>query len=271
MAERLDGLLRRADEVIPRVESAQAIIPAQLITQITNASAEELPFIIGQLLEHPASSAQQLEVGGDYARQILQDNQLALKLYEASMRKAPARVSARAEFLALRVIEGGEEKEADRAFDELLQLAESHPDNSTVYGRAMDVHMHRSDYAGLRKFIEKTLMSNLDNRSVRASLTRNLAVTVQELDESHDKIMEAYAVAMEAAREVNNGTTLSNLVRPYASYLLNRNMLEEAEEVALQALRGDPTESQLYITLGDVSLKRKNYDQAERCFELGVR
>lgn len=271
LTERLDGLLRRADEVVPRVESSQAVIPAQLITQIANASAEQLPSLIGQLLEHPASSAQQLEAGGDLAREVLQDTQLALKLYDASTRKAPARVSARAEFLALQVAEGSEEKEADSAFSELLQLAEDHPDSLTVYGRAMDSFIRRSDYRGLQEFMERALAGKLTSKSVRASLTRNLAVAAKELGESHDKIMAAYAVAMEAAYEVNDGTTISNLVRPYASYLLGRNMLDEAEKVALEALRGDPTESQLYITLGEVAQKRNKYDRAERCFELGVR
>jgi hypothetical protein len=260
--QHLENLLERADEVVPRLETAQAVIPAQLVMDIANGKSADLPRLLGQLLEHPASSAQHLEHGGDFARERLEDEQLALRLYEASVAKAP-RVSAQAELLAIKA-RSSVTGSADSAFDELLDLWGKNHNNPIVATKILNVLIGRGDYQGLAHFCTSALEGEkLFSTAVRALLTRNYAIALSRLEPDDDAgISQAYDAALEASRQAGGGA-LVNVVRPYSDHLLRAQRFGELETLILEALKEDPTESQLYSVYAEMKIAVDDLGAAE--------
>lgn len=270
VTERLDSLLKRADEIVPRLESQQEVIPASLISSMSEAEPQELRRLLLQLLQHKATSAEQLEYGGDQARQRLEDPDLARRLYKASVDKGPGRLSARAEFLAL-LISSGEVEESRAAFEELTQLANENINHETVIPRLLDSFIERSDFDGLEEFVLSVLDRRPRSKKVIAYLTRNLAIAGDQLGRDPSEVTSRYSAAVDSARNTGDSNVLVNVMRPYVRYLFRSGDFDEAEKVTTEALYEDPTEAQLYLSLAEAKKKRRKYEFAARCFALAYK
>lgn len=258
VAEQLEELLQRGDALLPSLDASTALQPNVLIQHALMADdIGQGTALLSQLLDIPQAASADLESAGDIARQKYNALQLAERLYGKAVEADPRRVTSQAEFLAIRIERGA--ANAEEIVEELRALAMANPNNDVVTARLTDTYSRLSDYEGMLDYCRVTLESSPDN----SILHRNAAIAMSELDYPPGAISESYEAAL--AIERRKGRNVSNIVRPYSSFVMNvLKDTERAEELVVEGLRADPTESQLYISLADIYSQRGDNDMARR-------
>ncbi|MFD5908106.1 tetratricopeptide repeat protein [Streptomyces massasporeus] len=260
-ARSLKELLSRADETIPKTMQMPERAPALLLMQIDKVSGNELAGLLYRLLEHPRASSKQLETGGDAAREVLTDDELAQLLYEKAIAVDPANQSARSEALVLLAELSDERGEVAR--ENLRELATKHPGDKTVVINALNVFLGNDDYKGCRDFIEAAM----DHSPFKALLWRNLAICREHIGDTEVAVLEAYEKASRLSEENVRSSARGrgdfvNTARPYARYLMDRSRWRDALNLIDKALKLDPLNGEVYILLGDYHRNRGSVSMA---------
>jgi tetratricopeptide (TPR) repeat protein len=199
---------------------------------------------------------------------------LAERLYAAATAKDPQRPTARAEHLAIRVIQGGEQR--PELLDELRSLASDNMENRFVVGRLFDIYIETDAYRQMHDFC----VDALDTMPNSPILHRNLAISLHRLGRDEDEVVAAFENAMEVARRYNEGRV--NTIRPYLAYLVDKaisvehesaktELLDRARQLVVEGLRLEPTEAQLYMQLGRILAEERDDAAAKAIVAIGVK
>jgi hypothetical protein len=269
MVAKLQGLIEEAAGLIPTLPSPE-VIPEVLLRRADHTpDAGEATALLRLLLDHPDATSEQLERGGDLARQELQNERLAIRFYKRSADVNPANLSARAEILALEA--HGTEPRRHDAFAELITLAEANPNAKNAITKALNAFVDESDYEGMLRFIEQILPKSV---SARPLLLRNKAVALNNLQADRAEVDEAYEQALLEARRSGAKGDAANIIRPYASLLVRRGTtadLEHARILVLEGLWGTPTDAGLYLNKGAIEAEQRDFDEARKSFNKALK
>jgi tetratricopeptide (TPR) repeat protein len=258
----LDGALKRANALIPHIESSE-VIPSQLYFDAHQTSNQtEKAGLLNAILHHPDSDSNTLEIAGDLARNQLGNRRLARRLYERSIERDPSNVSADSELQVLLVRESVDRESARQR---LLNLALANPNHAVVLNNCINAFIECDDYSGLLEFSRKFEGISSQKRL----LWRNIAVAHMHLNAPPEEVRSAFDRALQDADEGD----FVNAARPYINYLIRTRQLEEALSLVDRALACAPERSELHLLKAQALRLKPDIGRCiesyEWCYRLG--
>jgi tetratricopeptide (TPR) repeat protein len=263
--KRLSELLEKASNVVPTLETSRAAIPSLLLAEARRASnPEEALSYLSSLLANDQATPQDLETGGDLAKEGLGADALALALFEKATKLNQALVGSRAVAIQMRARAGT--LSLDDARLELSELAMSNLRNRRVLVAVSNHFSEYEDWQGMLGLLDQLLEQDRQ----RALLWRNRGVALDRLGRL-DEAAEAYARAYSISQESGDITELSNSVKPYAPFLMAQARYEEAQAVLEEALVHEPDGGWILRQLGELRELLHEDDRASKCYEAALR
>jgi len=265
-SERLQELLARAAEVVPRLTESEAIVPALLLAQAEGDDPDTAMAAAVALLESEFVTSDVLTRTGDIAARRLMATSIALGLYDRAVKLNPNNADARASAIRLRTTIG--QLSPEEGTRQIAEVAHRNPLDRSAVSEALDLFIHLDDYAGLLAFVEQQLESGHGSASL---MWRNRAIAMRELRRPSAEVSEAFQRSFELALETGEAVEISNNARPYAAYLRRAGDLDRARGVVEVALRVEPREALLLLLMGEIESDSGNYESAAWCFETAAR
>jgi tetratricopeptide (TPR) repeat protein len=228
-----------------------------------NAMREATAFL-RRMLQHPDAESQDLELGGDLAREELRMPALARQLYERAVAADSSNVSAQAELAALRVRRPSERKEA---LDELLLLIQTHPEVKNARFSLFNHFIDKNRYEDLAE----TCRQLVEKDHADGTAWRNLGVALKYIEGDTPETRKAFERAIELAHEDGD---LANTVRPFSGLLRESDSeddLKRSFDLLEQALRESPLDSRLHSSMGATLLKLGDPAQATHYYQVAMK
>jgi len=231
------------------------------------SALREAAAFLRRLLQHPDAESQDLEFGGDLARDELRMPALARQLYERAVEDDASNVSAKAELAALRVRRPSEREEA---LQELVDLIETHPEVKNARFSLFNHFIDRDRYRDLTEICKRLLAKDRTD----ATAWRNLGIAMKHLHGDTPEAREAFEKAVELAGINGEFGDLGNTARAYSGLLRDAGSSDDLQrscELLEEALRESPLDSSLHTSIGRTLLKMGDAEQASHYLEVAMR